>query len=267
MKRSLPRNCILTAAILVLPGCLAINAALGILGYLGSGPAQVAGAVYSVSEYTYEYAVNDKTPDEVMLEKISWFIPQDAPPGISSHAKATGKPTLSPPAVDVKAEVQLANSVSGVRRARLPIFEKQPDMLPKLTASLTLSPQKTTAVSKPKKVQRQRRVKRKSNPAIVTAKRNQAVPASQVVREWKPNPLLTRLDKLELAFRQAENIVSGRPSQGLLLSVQSEGSDLPGQGISGSWSIRHHLMNHSPTISRTSASDVRLTSTTNQRIS
>ncbi|MBI9081404.1 MAG: hypothetical protein JEY79_16885 [Pseudodesulfovibrio sp.] len=267
MKRSLSRNCILTAAVLVLPGCLAINAALGILGYLGSGPAQVAGAVYSVSEYTYEYAMNDKTPDEVMLEKISWFIPQEAPPDMSSHAKVIEKPTLSLPAADVKTKVQLTNSVSGVRRARLPIFEKQPEMLPKLTASLTLSRQKTTAVSKPKKVQRQRRVKKQSNPALVIAKRNQAVPASQVVREWKTSPLLTRLDKLELAFRQAENIVSGRPSQGLLLSVQSDGADLPGQGISGSWSIRHHLMNHGPTISRKSANDVRLSSTTNQRIS
>jgi hypothetical protein len=77
MKKTLCRSCLFTASLLVLPGCLVINAALSIAGLLGSGPIEYAGTAYSVGEYAYQYAVNDKTPDEVVEEKLAQFMPDE----------------------------------------------------------------------------------------------------------------------------------------------------------------------------------------------
>jgi len=268
MKLTLYRNCILTAAALVLPGCLAINAVLGVMGYLGSVPAQLAGTIYSVSEYTYEYAVNDKTPDEVIEEKFAWLIPPEESPEISDYAKAFRKSVSSSPMADIDTEVQLADSTPGVPQAMPPVSQKQENGVPAITASLNLASQKTTAAAKPKKVQRQRRVKKKPIPTTVAAKTTAPRPLPQpAFKERKTDPLLARLDRLEQAFRQAEEIVSSEPSQGLLLSVQSDDTDLTSQGINGSWSIRHGLMKHGPPVSRNAVTDAGLPPATKHHVS
>jgi len=250
MKWKLCRSCILTAAALVLPGCLAINAVLGVMGYLATGPAQLAGTIYSVTEYTYEYAVHDKTPDEVIEDKFSWLLLPEEDPEISGYAKAFKKSVLSPPMADVDPEVQLADSTLGASPSITLIPGKSQVSSSVMQASLKLTPKTKTAAAKPQRIQRQRRTVKESSPvtsAIVTSTPTFAPQHEYVERET--DPLLVKLDRLEQTFRQAESIVSNEPSQGLLLSVQPNDAEQSEQGISGSWSIRHGLMQHTPIVS------------------
>lgn len=84
MNRKLLCTCSLIA---LLPGsisgCMLVNALLGTSSLVLSGPAQHIGTVCTVGEYAYELAVNKKTPDMVLRDKLSWLIkerPQEAIP-------------------------------------------------------------------------------------------------------------------------------------------------------------------------------------------
>lgn len=59
--------CVLSWA---LSGCALIGPAIGLGSMAFTGPLQFAGTVYTVCEYSYEYAVNDRTPDEVIEGKF-----------------------------------------------------------------------------------------------------------------------------------------------------------------------------------------------------
>lgn len=56
-----------------LSGCALIGPAVSLGGMALTGPLQYAGTVYAVCEYSYEYAVNDNTPDEVIENKFEDF--------------------------------------------------------------------------------------------------------------------------------------------------------------------------------------------------
>lgn len=68
MKRF--RLLLLLLLIPILPGCMVVSAAVGVGGYALGGPAQYAGTAFSLCEYSYELAVNDKTPDLVFKDKV-----------------------------------------------------------------------------------------------------------------------------------------------------------------------------------------------------
>ena len=68
-----PTALLLLGALMTLPGCLAVNAALGVLGVMGPPAAQLAGAAYTVAEYSYEYGARGRTPDEVFAAKFDWI--------------------------------------------------------------------------------------------------------------------------------------------------------------------------------------------------
>ena len=100
MKRTVC-NCLFVAALVALPGCLAVNAMFGVLGLVTSGPVQYAGTAYTVGEYTYEYAVNGKTPDTVLGEKLAWLTgdePQS--PVVLAEASREGAPPHDPAQAD-----------------------------------------------------------------------------------------------------------------------------------------------------------------------
>lgn len=54
----------------ILPGCMVVGAAVSVGGYALGGPAQYVGTAFSLAEYSYELAVNDKTPDLVLKDKV-----------------------------------------------------------------------------------------------------------------------------------------------------------------------------------------------------
>ena len=181
MKWKLCQSCILTAAVLVLPGCLAINAVLGVLGYLGTGAIQFAGTVYSVSEYTYEYAVNDKTPDEVIEEKFAWLLLPEDNLEMPGYARAARKPVMPSPKDDIAPEAQLEKSSVRASRAVALMPGKQKNQPALMAVSLKPSPQIKAAATKPGKVEHQRRIVKKSVPvpAVIIAKVATPKPAPQ----------------------------------------------------------------------------------------
>ncbi len=53
-----------------LPGCAVVGPLLSVGGMAGLAPLQYASTVYTVGEFSYEYAVNENDPGEVIQAKI-----------------------------------------------------------------------------------------------------------------------------------------------------------------------------------------------------
>jgi len=246
MKRILLRSCILTAGLLVLPGCLAINAVLGVMGFLGSGPIQLAGTVYSVSEYTYEYAVNDKTPDEVIEDKLSWLMTPDETPELAGYAKAFRKSATA--MADTSPETVVADASPNTWKS-LTLAAPKRESTPVVTAALRPVPETKTAAQSRRIRQRPEIIASETVipgpvPAAENTPQRPAVVHTYVERET--DPLLARLNKLEQGFRQAEAIAANQHESGVRLSVDPDATPVGSQGINGSWSIRHRVMEHAP---------------------
>lgn len=62
----------------LLSGCAVIGPLLSVGGMAGLAPLQYASIAYTVGEYSYEYAANDKTPDEVIKDKIDSVVSGEA---------------------------------------------------------------------------------------------------------------------------------------------------------------------------------------------
>ncbi len=58
----------------LLSGCMLLNAAITAGGYCMGGPLEYAGTAATLCEYGYEYAVNDKTPDDVLMAKFAFML-------------------------------------------------------------------------------------------------------------------------------------------------------------------------------------------------
>lgn len=54
----------------LLPGCAVVGPLLSVGGMAGLAPLQYASTAFTVGEFSYEYAVNDKDPSEVIGKKI-----------------------------------------------------------------------------------------------------------------------------------------------------------------------------------------------------
>ncbi|WP_319469579.1 hypothetical protein [uncultured Pseudodesulfovibrio sp.] len=227
MKRPLLRNCILTASVLILPGCLAINALLGVAGIMGSGPLQYAGTVYSVGEYTYEYAVNDRTPDEVIEHKLAWLLPEEQPE----------TPLPSQPQIhyaDTADDLKMTAKAEPASRPPLPRIsgrETNPVEVPPIIVASAPAIQQITPTSPSPKRIRPVQIRRKTS--------------GHTYIERTPDPLQQKLARLNQTLRLAEQMAAREPASGIRCSVSSES---PGQthGINGSWSIRHTVMQHAP---------------------
>jgi hypothetical protein len=62
----------------LLPGCAVVGPLLSVGGFVGMAPLQYASTAYTVGEFTYEYAANDKDPTEVIQAKIDGVLSGDA---------------------------------------------------------------------------------------------------------------------------------------------------------------------------------------------
>lgn len=247
------RNCILTAAVLVLPGCLAINALLGVAGFLTTGPIQYAGTVYSVGEYAYEYAANDKTPDEVIGEKFAWLLESDQEVGKESHTLALAKDATLVQKPVATPERQLAEAS----------LAKQPQLTLSPTASVETAPRMVARLrpvphpAAPVTVAQNTSRKSSPPPSRVQAKPTSMAPVMQAKAvvpallrheyvERKANPLQDKLDRMEQGLAQAEQLMNRSPVDGIRYSVPTQESGQTGTSLSGSWSIRHTIMQDSP---------------------
>ncbi|MGL1863636.1 MAG: hypothetical protein OCC46_14015 [Pseudodesulfovibrio sp.] len=240
MNKSLFRSCIVTAAALLLPGCLAINAILGVAGLLATGPIQYAGTAYSVGEYTYEYAVNDKTPDEVIEEKMVWLFALDSDPSMEmvpsmkGYAKALKQSVIAPPVLDVNPTIQLAEAPTR-SLVTSPSVTLQTDGAPR-TAPVVV------ASLHPRTIQPMAR-------AVQPAEPQQRITPPQpqhIYVERKSDPLLLKMNRMEQTLAQAERVMSEEPTHGVRYSISLDEAGQTEAGISGSWSIRHGLMQSSP---------------------
>jgi len=61
-----------------LPGCAVVGPLLSMGGLAGLAPLQYASTVYTVGEFSYEYAANDKDPGELIEAKIDAFLTGEA---------------------------------------------------------------------------------------------------------------------------------------------------------------------------------------------
>lgn len=67
-----------SALAILLSGCAVVGPLLSVGGMAGLAPLQYASVAYTVGEYSYEYAANDKTPDEVIKGKIDSVVTGEA---------------------------------------------------------------------------------------------------------------------------------------------------------------------------------------------
>lgn len=225
MRRSIPINALLLVLTLTLPGCLVINAALGVVGLLGSGPIQYAGTAYSVGEYAYELAVNDRTPDDVIEGKIAFLSGSEAlDPDIAAH-KGAGYDHAT---------------------AKAHVFEKEkiwesfqrpiPARLTPKKAPAMSRPQSSVVLAHNRSTQPNRRPTQ--NRAIA---RQQPQPITHTYVERNPDALFVKLNRMRQAFPQAELAATRVPETGVRVHLQEMAADqsTTSYGVNGSWSIRH----------------------------
>ena len=120
----------------ILPGCAVVGPLLSIGGMTGFAPLQYASVAYTVGEYSYEYAANDKTPDQVIEGKINAVLTGDAftlpesgqsePDGSQVMVAENGtSPDLSgqDPALSEEARQKRIENLLGERRVRFDRLE------------------------------------------------------------------------------------------------------------------------------------------------
>jgi len=237
MKKLQP-NILLLLALVLLPGCL-VNAAFGVMSFMGPPAFQIAGAAYSMAEYSYEYTVNDKTPDQVFLAKVEWLLPEDEGkenPFVPSRLATTESRSMQP--------MVALNPTSTPERAAPPA--SNPTVKHANTSARAKTIPMVTRSARAQKINRP--TPTKGVPTKRATAQAPALPLVQVYPPREPNPQQIRMDRLESAFRQAETMIRfGADKQGVRLSVPTPAAPLAEQGINGSWSLRHRVMNAVPT--------------------
>ncbi|WP_319582889.1 hypothetical protein [uncultured Pseudodesulfovibrio sp.] len=233
---------LLLGALTVLPGCLAINAALGLLGTIGPPAAQLAGAAYTVAEYSYEYGAHDRTPDEVFLAKFDWLMDDRDEPEPAAFAGAlsaaiperrmTDSSIPRVTVVDVGDEIETGAGLIVMAETKQAVLPRK--ATPAATVAKTPSSKRV--------VQR-----RTLSPRITTNPRDRrtiqdvplrTLPPVHTYVAHAPNPLQTRLDRLENGLAQAEALYLSGSTEGLRLSVSPCDGDPRVQGVNGGHSLR-----------------------------
>lgn len=242
MKHRLIRNTLLMAAVLLLPGCLAINAILGVASFVTSGPMQLAGTIYSVGEYTYEYAANDRTPDEVFLAKFDWLElnPEEEAAPLTGYAKAMRKTSMDGSEPFVRPALPLVASIKPEPGTSILSVSNKPDPSHKQTVSEPANHVSAAKTTPKRMVVATRGLARKPSPEPVVVA--EAPRPAHTYIEHDTDPLLVRMNRLEHSLNQAEQMTRRQGTAHSLSIDQSE----PGAGVSGAWSIRHTVMQHAP---------------------
>lgn len=234
MKRLLPAMTA-TSALLILPGCLLVGGLLSGLSLVTTGPLQYASTAYTVAECSYEYAVNDKTPDQVLMAKLEYVFGGDE---------------------------------EGVRQPVIPATASEPVMLAQARPAADMpapSPEQPEETSKPTALAARQLTDRESareavreTPRVAAASfRPAPAPLPVVVAQAKvrpqfiyvrhpDNPLRNRLSKMQQGLAAAERILLNRPENGIRCFVTNDGAGRTGVVVSGSWSIRHPVIGAGP---------------------
>ncbi|ADU61241.1 MAG: hypothetical protein KUA35_01220 [Pseudodesulfovibrio sp.] len=235
-----------------LSGCLAVNAMFGVLGLVAPGPIQYAGTAYTVGEYTYQYAVNDKTPDEVLGDKFAWLMGDDAAEPGQPDTEIMLAQAGPPDSTDAPA-VQAALTPPVSRTTAMPL----PDAAVVLAANAPSPDPMVMPLARPADRPADRRADRPARPEATT-RSVPAMPPAMVaaVRPGHvPDPLAARLDRMESALAQAEQMSLREPDQGVRYAASAweagpaangrDGQER-GAGVSGAWAIRHPVMQPLP---------------------
>jgi len=256
MKQTLVRSALITALVVILPGCVLINTVLGVVGLMSSGPVQYMGAAYSIGEYTYEYTVNDKTPDEVIVAKVAWLFGSDDEPEAVKYANNVPLPANIDRPISTP-NINLASAKAVLRPERR---TSAPSLMKvKLTPADTSTPSPIVVAAATKRQSKPQRVKRPTtrpvSPRTSVAQTRSPAPAIQTLAststprhtyvEHAPDPLLERMTRMEQSFALAERMANHKPIKGIRYSVKTKeaGQTLT---INGSWSIRHDVMQSPP---------------------
>lgn len=222
---------------------------LGVMGFLTSGPLQYAGTAYSVGEYTYQYAVNDKTPDEVFTEKLSWLMPSENDPTMAGYAKALKSAVLTDPHHVPDSRIQLADNtephLGHTSVATLPYVIPETARPRRADPSSIEDKERPTAMA----LRLNRPSEQKKNKTGKQLASSVQADTPRSIRpeiEPKSDPLYEKMERLDEEYRQNKRLVSVNPDWNVRGSVSTGPLGQPGAGISGSWSIRHRLMQSPP---------------------
>jgi len=249
---------LLLGALTVLPGCLAINAALGVFGVIGPPAAQLAGAAYTVAEYSYEYGAHDRTPDEVFLAKFDWLMEDGDEPAPAAFAGALSAAVPGPQiAHSPRPSMSLADAgyLLGPRTGPSARPDAEPDngslaaplvesKRPEKTRLKTRSVKKAHKSAPVKHVAKVQTRPASDDPAQASPPRRSAPVHTYAAHS--PDPLLTRLDRIENGLAQAEALYLSETADGLRLSVPPCDGDPCTQGVNGGHSLRLRVMHNEP---------------------
>jgi hypothetical protein len=110
---------------------MVVSAAVGVGGYALGGPAQYAGTAYSLCEYSYELAVNDKTPDLVFKDKVLEVVDiLDGPDYVGAWETALAATNPAPPQSVTLENLTLAYNLQDLPEAVRPAPALQGPALP-----------------------------------------------------------------------------------------------------------------------------------------
>lgn len=253
MKKTMVRSLFLAALVIVLPGCVLINTVLGVVGLVTTGPIQYAGAAYSLGEYTYEYAVNDKTPDEVMVDKVAWLFDEE-PTDTVQYAEKTAIPTKNTtPDWDTSIRIaankaSLSSDYNARKNAltRVKLTTTEPEQRVAHTPA-TVRPVTTVVAKAPSQASQPVRIKQpEPTPIAIPVVQAVAIAHQHEYIERNPDPLLNRLNKMQQAFTLAERMATDTPARGIRYSINQNKNGQTITDINGSWSIRHDVMQSPP---------------------
>lgn len=241
---------LLLGALTVLPGCLAINAALGVLGAMGPPAAQLAGAAYTVAEYSYEYGAHDRTPDEVFLAKFDWLLDDGDEPDPSALAGALSAVVPGPQAdVAPRPIVVAADAAAPAGPRARPGFTHAARPVAETGRPVRLVKKATPVAAASKAAPVKRIAKPPARPIVRQPDQAAPVRRTTPVHHYAvhaPDPLLARLDRLESSLAQAEALYLAETADGLRLSVPPCDGDPCAQGVNGGYSLRLPVMYSAP---------------------
>ncbi len=173
-KVVLRKTAIIHTAVLLflafLPGCAVVGPLLSVGGMAGLAPLQYASTVYTVGEFSYEYAVNDNDPGEVIEAKIdsvlsgeAFMLPDYIPGaeqlnnGTLMVADAEQAETAAPavaeeqaaPALSAEARQKRIDQILGKRNAQFERMELRRMAFLKAKNNGTLSLRQTAMITSP----------------------------------------------------------------------------------------------------------------------
>ncbi|WP_419786286.1 hypothetical protein [Pseudodesulfovibrio sp.] len=238
MNKAAYRNILSLIALPLLSGCLVINALLGVAGLVGSGTVQYASTAYSVCEYGYQYTVNDKTPDEVIVEKLAFLIgpAEDETEQVDMTRLATVAPREHP-LLEERSHSQAPKFVKStpIIAPRTIETAQAVTQSPQVIAKATLIPAPTPRPTSRRTVVNIHAVAKAEPPATASA----SPPAAT-------DPSLTRMARLGQCLAAAERISLNRPETGLRLPAGTNDAGQTAPEMSGGWFIRHQVMAAGP---------------------